>query len=267
MRVHLVGSNTWRDATYDGWHRELPSYTIFQWTTQGSMRLHFQAEDLCIAAGQLLILPQDIGNHRWQTIGDQPWVVHWFAARLEPDEQHLLAYPVQPSGARLLPAPDALIQRLSPFLQRMLELRGQHDATSRALRDALGRSAALEIRTFHGPPTAPHDAALAQALAVIDRRLDDPDLGLRDLVNAAGCSRSVLVERFRHSLGRSPMQHVEWRRLRLAADYLQHSQASVTSVANAVGFRSPQYFATRFRRQFGCSPRDYRGSGPIETES
>ncbi|MBM3890692.1 MAG: helix-turn-helix domain-containing protein [Verrucomicrobia bacterium] len=36
---------------------------------------------------------------------------------------------------------------------------------------------------------------------------------------------------------------------------------SVTDTAYACGFSSSQYFATVFRRQFGCRPGDYRARG------
>lgn len=67
----------------------------------------------------------------------------------------------------------------------------------------------------------------------------------------------------------SPMQYLNRLRLdqaaaRLAAD----PDASVTDIAFQCGFSSSQYFATLFRRQFNCAPRDYRrrvASGSVST--
>ena len=48
-------------------------------------------------------------------------------------------------------------------------------------------------------------------------------------------------------------------RMALAADLIMEPDATVTSVARAVGYGSPFTFSTAFKRRYGESPRAYRG--------
>lgn len=57
----------------------------------------------------------------------------------------------------------------------------------------------------------------------------------------------------------TPIAHLTLCRLEAAARVLRADRTrSILDVALAAGFSSSQYFATLFRRQFGCAPRDYR---------
>ncbi len=59
----------------------------------------------------------------------------------------------------------------------------------------------------------------------------------------------------------TPVQHLTQGRLEMAARLLKETgKKSVLDVALDCGFSSSQYFANLFRRQFGCTPRDYRRS-------
>lgn len=57
----------------------------------------------------------------------------------------------------------------------------------------------------------------------------------------------------------TPITHLTQCRLEAAARQLRaQPAASILDVALACGFSSSQYFATLFRRQYGCPPREYR---------
>jgi AraC-like DNA-binding protein len=58
-------------------------------------------------------------------------------------------------------------------------------------------------------------------------------------------------------LGRSPMQQVTYLRMQRAAILLQSSQATVESVARAVGYDNPFAFSVAFKRWIGVSPGRY----------
>lgn len=60
-------------------------------------------------------------------------------------------------------------------------------------------------------------------------------------------------------IGATPMEWLADRRLEQAAKLLrQEPGRAVTDIAMACGFSSSQYFATRFGRQFGCTPGQWR---------
>lgn len=74
----------------------------------------------------------------------------------------------------------------------------------------------------------------------------------------AGVSRAALARRFRELVGEPPMTYLtEWR-LSLAADLLREPGATVGSVAQRVGYRSPFALSSAFKRVRGLSPMEYR---------
>jgi len=57
----------------------------------------------------------------------------------------------------------------------------------------------------------------------------------------------------------TPIQYLNFYRIEMATEMLKNNpDLTVTKTAFACGFNSSQYFATAFKQQKGCSPRDYR---------
>jgi AraC family transcriptional regulator len=63
---------------------------------------------------------------------------------------------------------------------------------------------------------------------------------------------------FREVFHQTPNQYLQRKRLARAQRLLQGSEHSVTDISLEVGFESTTSFANLFRRNFGCSPREYR---------
>ena len=79
-----------------------------------------------------------------------------------------------------------------------------------------------------------------------------------ELAAAAAVSRSVLDERFRRVLGRSPIRYLtEWR-MHLAADLLSTTELGIATVARRVGYDSEEAFSRAFKRWGGCPPGAWR---------
>jgi AraC family L-rhamnose operon regulatory protein RhaS len=81
------------------------------------------------------------------------------------------------------------------------------------------------------------------------------------MAERCGLGVTRFVHHCRQLTNMTPCQYLNHCRLEAAARYLRdNASASVTQVAGRFGFSSSQYFATLFRRHFGCSPREYRQS-------
>jgi AraC-like DNA-binding protein len=79
-----------------------------------------------------------------------------------------------------------------------------------------------------------------------------------DLAAAANVSRSVLDERFRRVVGRSPIRYLtEWR-MHLADELLASTDLGVAAVARRVGYESEEAFSRAFKRARGRSPAHWR---------
>jgi AraC-like DNA-binding protein len=79
-----------------------------------------------------------------------------------------------------------------------------------------------------------------------------------DLAAGAAVSRSVLDERFRQVLARSPIRYLtEWR-MHLAEELLATTDMSIVGVARRVGYDSEEAFSRAFKRERGNSPSHWR---------
>ena len=84
---------------------------------------------------------------------------------------------------------------------------------------------------------------------------------LEELARKACLSAEHLRRLTRRQLGRSPMEHVTWLRMRKAAALLASSPHKVETIGRSVGYENPFAFSTAFKRCMGKSPSGYRQSG------
>ncbi|MCE9563683.1 MAG: DNA-binding transcriptional regulator [Planctomycetes bacterium] len=101
------------------------------------------------------------------------------------------------------------------------------------------------------------DPQLSSALCYIHDHLDEP-IGVDDIAQAGGVSRSSLERRFRSSLGRGPLAELIRLRLEYAKRMLIESTLSVKQIAAAAGFHDTRHLSVTFRAKIGMSPIEYR---------
>ena len=80
---------------------------------------------------------------------------------------------------------------------------------------------------------------------------------LEALAARAGMSRSVFAQRFRETVGETPIAYLARWRMLLAADRLVDTRLSLAQVARSLGYNSENAFNTAFKRTMGCAPRRY----------
>jgi AraC-like DNA-binding protein len=81
-----------------------------------------------------------------------------------------------------------------------------------------------------------------------------------ELATRSAVSRSVLDERFRQVLGRSPIRYLtEWR-MHLAQELLATTEITVSELARRVGYVSEEAFSRAFKRERGLSPSFWRAA-------
>jgi AraC-like DNA-binding protein len=123
------------------------------------------------------------------------------------------------------------------------------------LRAHLASAPAVE----HGWFGALGDEVIAPALAAIHMS-PDRKWSLAELAAEARVSRSALDERFRKSLGRSPIRYLtEWR-MHAAGDLLRSTDFGVAKVAHEVGYDAEEAFSRAFKRHHGVSPGQWRAT-------
>jgi AraC-like DNA-binding protein len=111
----------------------------------------------------------------------------------------------------------------------------------------------------HGWIGALRDPILAPALAALHA---DPQRKwtVADLAASAAVSRSVLDERFRHVLGRSPIRYLTDWRMHIAEDLLASTDHGVATIAHQIGYDSEEAFSRAFKRSHSIAPTEWRAA-------
>ena len=149
--------------------------------------------------------------------------------------------------------------------------------------ETMGRTAAALLhQMLHGKPCTgtqilvPPDAINVQASS-LHQPLGNPYVmqallfirqyacqGIKTAQVAAyvGVSRSSLEAHFRKARGCSVHDEILRFKLAAAAKGLESQGLAIADIAQQCGFKSAQYLHTVFRREFGCTPREYQQGTP-----
>lgn len=176
---------------------------------------------------------------------------------------------------RYLPDPGALLGQpmsgregwgapLGSLLETMAEGIDQTPLPRPMIAEQVGTLLTLATG-FHEPATTSrHRGQLArQILRRIETDFADPDLSPHGLAAELGISKRYLQQLLAGS-GTSFVQELTATRLDRASDMLSDPRAgglSVGEIAFRCGFLDPGYFARAFRKRFGRTPSEWRGSG------
>lgn len=111
--------------------------------------------------------------------------------------------------------------------------------------------------TTRGWLAALRDPVLAPALSLLHGALDH-HWSVAELATRTAVSRSVLDDRFRQVLGRSPIRYLtEWR-MHSAQELLATTELTIYDIARRVGYQSEEAFSRAFKRGYGESPGRWR---------
>ena len=81
---------------------------------------------------------------------------------------------------------------------------------------------------------------------------------LSALASLSGLSRTGLAERFRKSMGNTPLNYLRMVRMQKAISLLSESERSLEQIAQEVGYQDAFSFSKVFKRTMGVAPRDFR---------
>lgn len=122
-----------------------------------------------------------------------------------------------------------------------------------ALRHVIGRCAVAQA----GWSQAAQDPQVGRIVSLMH---DDPAYPwtLESLAKRAGLSRTSLAERFRDTMGDTPLNHLRTLRMQRAVKLLAETDRTLEAVATAVGYRDAFSFSKVFKRTVGLSPKAFR---------
>ena len=105
------------------------------------------------------------------------------------------------------------------------------------------------------------DNYVLRAKRYIDISYHQSNFTIQQLSNRIGLNRCYLYELFKERIGISPQEYLTQIRMQKASEILLLPGATVTSVANAVGYE-PSVFSKAFKKYYGMSPGEYKKSHP-----
>jgi signal transduction histidine kinase/AraC-like DNA-binding protein/ABC-type xylose transport system substrate-binding protein len=124
----------------------------------------------------------------------------------------------------------------------------------------------LSVDTATVVPQRGDQKFLADLTAIMEAHLDEPGLGVDDIAQRLGLSRTQLYRKVKALLGTGVTDYLQSLRLTKARQLLLQVGTTVAEVAYQTGFSSPTYFATAFKAKYQVSPTEFRAlHTPVRT--
>ena len=98
---------------------------------------------------------------------------------------------------------------------------------------------------------------LGKAIRIVEAHLDDVDFSTELFAREMCVSRSGLHVKLKALTGESANDFIRKIRFNRAAKLLKEGRYTIAEVSMMVGFNTPSYFASSFKKYFGCQPSEY----------
>jgi AraC family transcriptional regulator, arabinose operon regulatory protein len=228
----------------------------------GALRIASGHEQHTISAGDTVMWTAGAHQEFGSDGKADPWEIVWAHFRPRAHWHEWLRWPTLGAGVARIPAPQpGLRARIDAAL---MEMNASADGVSPRATDfalnALERALLWLDAASPGPQQL--DERIHEAISFIARNLAGR-LTVRAIADAVALSPSRLSHLFTEQVGTSPARFVELRRIERAQALLASSSLPVGAIAEATGFSSQFYFATRFRALAGMSPSQWRAAGSV----
>lgn len=170
-----------------------------------------------------------------------------------------------PEGSDLPPpfalAEEAALAEHVQAIKRLIMRLRDTDCTAICAETARLAAALAEMPQTAAPAPSQRIALsppkLRSLLAYIDAHLDQP-LSLRDLADRANLSPYHFARVFKQATGRSPHDHVRWRRIVRSTALIARSELKIAEISASTGFASAAHFSQAFQQAAGVTPSHFR---------
>lgn len=102
---------------------------------------------------------------------------------------------------------------------------------------------------------------LKRAVDIMEKYMDDATFTTNDFAREMCMSRSNLHIKLKALTGESANDFIRKMRFNRACKLLQEGRYSIAEISGMVGFNTPSYFTTSFKKYFGCLPSEYGKGG------
>jgi YesN/AraC family two-component response regulator len=143
-----------------------------------------------------------------------------------------------------------------PFMMNLLEAKISNIIKMRKrLKEFYSQS--LDVQPEKIAFNSMDEELLKKAVDVIESNLTEPDLSVDYFAREMGMSRSNLHLKLKAVTGESATDFIKKIRFRKATRLIEENKYSIAEISYMVGFNSPSYFSTSFKKYFGYLPTEY----------
>lgn len=89
---------------------------------------------------------------------------------------------------------------------------------------------------------------------------------VKDAAKQSALSKTAFYRQFQKTFGNSPAAYREQRLMNQAQALLEETTLTIKEIADQLEFANPAYFATRFRKHFGMTPKEYRAKFALKSD-
>ena len=119
-------------------------------------------------------------------------------------------------------------------------------------------SSALPTTSQHSTSISPDRRFLDTFLKAMDKHMSNTNLKIEVIGDEIGLSRVQLYRKVKALTGMTPIEILRETRLKRAMQLLKTTDKTVSEIANEVGFATPGYFSSCFKKQYDKYPTDVR---------
>ena len=149
---------------------------------------------------------------------------------------------------------DLLVANIASLLANRLKLRQLFNAQNSQSEQSSTQHSTLN--TQHSP--SPDRRFLDTFLKAMEKHMSNTNLKIEDLGDEVGLSRVQLYRKVKALMGMTPVEILRETRLKRAMQLLKTTDKTVSEIANEVGFATPGYFSSCFKKQYDKYPTDIR---------
>ena len=160
-------------------------------------------------------------------------------------EYHLEA--MKAGADDFIPKPVSLTLLVAKIRNVMRTLTRMMDRTSNS----------LEIEPEKLSFNALDEQMLKKAVEVVEKNIDNAEFSTEDFAQQMNMSRSNLHLKLKSLTGESALDFIRKVRFKEACRLLEDGRYSISEISDRVGFSTPSYFATCFKKYMGCLPTEW----------
>ena len=150
---------------------------------------------------------------------------------------------------------DLLLANIASLLANRQKLR-QLFNTQNLNTQNLNTTPSQHLTTQNSP--SPDRRFLDTFLKAMEKHMSNTNLKIEDLGDEVGLSRVQLYRKVKALTGMTPVEILRETRLKRAMQLLKTTDKTVSEIANEVGFATPGYFSSCFKKQYDKYPTDVR---------